>query len=593
MKKIMFLTAFIAAFAAAALAGTGPIDHFVVTMSAGPVTAGIPVQVTVAAYDSTDNSDIKTDYAGPAIFSSSMGGDVIVSPTNSNIVNGWNNSASGPGYWTGIIQIGKPGAANIQIQDASVHTALGSAVITIYIGPYTKLKVLTEGMIFAPGTLSGHTGTWVTLTTTAPFAVTVYTTDDWYNPVTPQVKSEILLQQSFTGYYISSTPYPSADLSGITMAAYFTATVFPNVDQASFYNVYARDIDNNGIQDYSLSPYFISLTDYYILAQAPSGPITANTNMDITVTISHFQPQGTTPGTPIPGFNDSVQIEAVDTNGNTLAPGLARLLPQPVLSKSTLNGVAVFTASYTRTGGALGTIRIKPSYTGTNIGKPVDNQGQSNSLSSLIYIFADAPASFTASSGASTLNKNDSTQVSAHVLDQYYNPVTGTAVNFSIPFGQGVLNTTTAYTDSAGTAAVTYTAPAGNMQNIVEVSVPGITAPQDITIISELTDKFENWPNPFVAGRETTMINYSLPEDSEVKLRLYSVFGKLVWSKNIAKGELGNNGEQHGKRGGNTVVWNGVGDKGFTVGSGVYILKLTIKNSKGTSTQTRNIAVTK
>jgi hypothetical protein len=135
-----------------------------------------------------------------------------------------------------------------------------------------------------------------------------------------------------------------------------------------------------------------------------------------------------------------------------------------------------------------------------------------------------------------------------------------------------------------------------NMENVVSILIPGITttaAGQDITIISQLTDKFENWPNPFVAGRETTMINYSLPEDSDVRMRLYSAFGKLVWSKNISKGELGSSGEQHGKRGGNTVIWNGVGDRGFTLGAGVYILKMTIKNSTGTSTQTRNIAITK
>jgi hypothetical protein len=210
------------------------------------------------------------------------------------------------------------------------------------------------------------------------------------------------------------------------------------------------------------------------------------------------------------------------------------------------------------------------------------------------------PQSFTFSSASDRLKRGQTTALSVRPYDIFGNPVTGTAVSVDIIGGtkNGYLGGNAAayhadiMTNGFGEATLAYTAPSGNFANVIYASVAPIAVSQYVTILSELTDKFENWPNPFMAGKETTKINYSLAEDSSVKLRLYSSFGRLVWSKDIVAGEVADN-ENHGVKGGNTVIWDGKGDKGYYAGAGVYILKMTVTNSAGTYTQTRKIAVIK
>lgn len=76
----------------------------------------------------------------------------------------------------------------------------------------------------------------------------------------------------------------------------------------------------------------------------------------------------------------------------------------------------------------------------------------------------------------------------------------------------------------------------------------------------------QNYPNPF---NPTTTITYTLPENAEVKLSVYSLLGQEIQT-------LQNGYQQQGSH---HVVWNGLNNRGQQVPSGVYIYQLRVKPS--------------
>jgi hypothetical protein len=71
----------------------------------------------------------------------------------------------------------------------------------------------------------------------------------------------------------------------------------------------------------------------------------------------------------------------------------------------------------------------------------------------------------------------------------------------------------------------------------------------------------QNVPNPF---NPSTIINYELPQDSDVSLIIYDVRGNIV--EILESGELG--------AGFYTVVWNGIASDGRSISTGIYFARL-------------------
>lgn len=84
------------------------------------------------------------------------------------------------------------------------------------------------------------------------------------------------------------------------------------------------------------------------------------------------------------------------------------------------------------------------------------------------------------------------------------------------------------------------------------------------------------YPNPF---NPTTTIAYGAPGDAEVELAVYDVSGRRV--RVLARHQGGGSLHQ--------VVWDGTGDAGERMPSGVYLLRLV----SGTSTETRKLVLLK
>jgi hypothetical protein len=77
----------------------------------------------------------------------------------------------------------------------------------------------------------------------------------------------------------------------------------------------------------------------------------------------------------------------------------------------------------------------------------------------------------------------------------------------------------------------------------------------------EKINLYQNYPNPF---NPTTTIQFKLPEKSDVSLRIYDISGKLV--KTLI--------DEEKDAGYHSVIWDGTGDDGASVNSGVYFYKI-------------------
>jgi hypothetical protein len=71
----------------------------------------------------------------------------------------------------------------------------------------------------------------------------------------------------------------------------------------------------------------------------------------------------------------------------------------------------------------------------------------------------------------------------------------------------------------------------------------------------------QNYPNPF---NPQTTISYSLPANSRVSLKIYSVTGQLVRTLYDGENAVGRH----------VILWDGINDRGNSVGSGVYFYRL-------------------
>jgi flagellar hook assembly protein FlgD len=75
----------------------------------------------------------------------------------------------------------------------------------------------------------------------------------------------------------------------------------------------------------------------------------------------------------------------------------------------------------------------------------------------------------------------------------------------------------------------------------------------------------QNYPNPF---NPTTQIEFSLPKESIVTIKIYNILGKEI--KTLVNGEK--------TAGEHTITWNGMNDNGIQVASGTYLYRINTGN---------------
>ena len=78
----------------------------------------------------------------------------------------------------------------------------------------------------------------------------------------------------------------------------------------------------------------------------------------------------------------------------------------------------------------------------------------------------------------------------------------------------------------------------------------------------------QNHPNPF---NPSTLINFSIPTDSNIELLIYNIKGQKV--KTLT--------DNFFERGNHSVIWNGDDESNKPVSSGIYLYKLNVNGKTG------------
>jgi len=158
------------------------VDHFVFNTITGPLTAGVPVSVTVRATDPSGNT--VPGYNGQAILQANTGNQSIT-PTSITFSNG---------TWTGNVTLmGAGGAVALTCADFSAPPKTGTSnTFVVNPGPFAGLQVILPGETALGGTPAGKTGTPTNQTAGNQFTVTVRAVDQYWNLV-PGISDRIVL----------------------------------------------------------------------------------------------------------------------------------------------------------------------------------------------------------------------------------------------------------------------------------------------------------------------------------------------------------------------------------------------------------------
>jgi len=110
----------------------------------------------------------------------------------------------------------------------------------------------------------------------------------------------------------------------------------------------------------------------------------------------------------------------------------------------------------------------------------------------------------------------------------------------------------------------------------------------NVSLVDPVLGEVSNYPNPFRAGVESTNISYLLAEPSDVKIKIYNLFGDLVLSREFRSGQrYAESGVM------NVFPWDGLNDKGQAVGNGGYICVVEAVINGSNEKLIRKIAVRK
>ena len=108
---------------------------------------------------------------------------------------------------------------------------------------------------------------------------------------------------------------------------------------------------------------------------------------------------------------------------------------------------------------------------------------------------------------------------------------------------------------------VVYVNPNG-MSASVQITHTFVSDTEDEVGLTFITQLGDNYPNPF---NPETKINFSLREESNVRIEIFNVRGQIV--KTLIDTEL--------PAGNHNVIWNGFDDNNRVAASGVYFYKMT------------------
>ncbi len=430
--------------------------------------------------------------------------------------------------------------------------------------------------VLTPGIAPGWNYHGVTISAGVPVAVSAVAVDQYYNACTGT---------AFTfGLQIPTSPYYSNNnviantITGFASFAIWTPSSLSSTGERYDFSLSSSPLYQASLTN--LTNWIYAPNNAYMWIDAPS-TVVAGVPFYITVAATSLSTR-TAPATWV-NYSFSLNPKLVDGSG---AVGHGTLTPSLI----TLSGG---TANLWCTYPSAERMRIVPVCVDSVSGKTfVEGFYQ------VIDVVPAAPAApLTIAVSPANLQAQKTAVISVTVRDAYLNPVPGAAVNFDKISGAGdsSISAPSAQTDTNGLATITFQGGIVNEIATVRVTVGSIVQNVNINISVAPPSGGEmiNYPNPFNPLSQKTSINYYLKADSEVEIKIYDAFGRMVLSKKIAAGQGSGDYATATASGGSSFMWDGCNGEGQKVGNGIYVVKVIARNSVEVQKFTRRVGVLK
>ena len=408
-----------------------------------------------------------------------------------------------------------------------------SSEVEVTPGPYTDLLILAPGEDLSPGAEFGRSGSPTDQSINYAFTVTVYATDQWFNPVGGATD----IVRITSGDPMAQLP---ADMSLTDGRADFSV----RLSTGGFQQISAANVSQPAMAPSTTEVKMIS-SGFHLEAEITPTTVQAGSPFSLTVKVTNDA------GSVIQEVNSAVTVEV--RNASTQDPG------RGVLANSSfqlLQGQHTETETYT--------------YAEDIVMVITDDAGNLPAITGVLTVLPGAPAAIVLTSNPPWVKGNNTAIVTARVQDAYENGVPAQPVDFSLLTDKGLLTPMADLTDEAGEATAEFLSPREPAIDTVRAVSGALSVELDIE--TALVDpnaaggSITNYPNPFHPDETTTTIAYVLEDNASVRMRIYTLSGGLVLSQQFATGSNG------GQAGLNEVPWDGRNGDGDPVASGGYIL---------------------
>jgi len=504
--------------------------------SPNPQTSGVPFDITILAVDSFGNLIPDAD-------------DSLVVSTSDSFAVLSDQMKLKNGTTTMNTTIRAAGEHHIFVKDVANNFAqIQSEKVGLSPNQFTQLLLLLPGEESLPGDVEndplktpGRKGIPTKQTSGLSFAVNVFAVDNYWNPVSSTTSDRIHL---FTTD--SSAQIIPADTILVNGTTIFSVTLNQGGNQV----LRAINETNSNIRTSmdAMLEVLVGGLHYEIVVEKSQVSAGEEFNMHV------FFKNGI--GELVTSANHLVHLSLVNANDvNQIVGTLANSSFDLQSGKRSIKQIC----------DSVGLVRIKVT----------DEIGNEPAYSDPFEVLAGSVTSIQFAAPKTELRGLEEVTLSATLSDHAGNPVSNCEVQFSVISGSGQLKQNTSSTDDNGVVQVGF--KAGKVSEVNVVRAQFDTLSTDFEIITNLTLSTQpdgipiNYPNPFGIESDFTSIDYYLSEDANVTLQIFDLFGNLVWSKKIKAGELGGLGRENSGHP-NSVIWDGVNDKGQKVGNGGYIL---------------------
>jgi len=442
----------------------------------------------------------------------------------------------------GVHQLG------VRMKNNPIISFAYSDSITVLPSNFTQLLVLLPGEELLPGDTEndplktpGRQNLPTAQTSGLPFDVSVLAVDDYWNLVESSSNDEIRLYTTDNTAKVVPT-----SINLIEGRSGFSVTLNQGGNQI----IRAIDESNSNIRTSldALVEVLIGGLHYEIVLDtnvvAAGDPFEMeifykNGNNEVVISANHL-----------------VQLSLVNASDLSEVPGSLEYV-----SLNLANGYRKINQSCT----AVGRVRIKVE----------DQIDTAPAYSEPLEILAGSVETIEIESEKNEVRALEKLTVTTLLTDATGNPVPEKNVEFMVVTGTGTLENSLATSNDQGIATVVFSAGRVTETNTIRAQVDSIYTDYDIIVNltpSSLPDGVPlNYPNPFGGESDVTHIDYYLSDDADVTLQIYDLFGNLVWTKQISAGAPGGMARERSNHP-NSVIWDGVNDKGKKVGSGGYIL---------------------